>query len=95
MKLFKQDGDNDVLGAGIEGVTSGYQIGKFVALVFMAIGIVLFYILKFLLPLIIRFLAFVLPILWRLLVQGGRWAAKALAAGIATMKARFAGNPTS
>lgn len=95
MKLFKQDGDHDVLGAGIEGATAGWQIGKLVALVFMAIGIALFYVLKFVLPLVIRFLAFVVPILWRLFVQGGRWAVKALAAGIATMKARFAGNPTT
>lgn len=59
------------------------------------IGIALFYVLKFVIPLVIRFLAFVLPILWRLLGQVCRWCVSAAAAGISAMKARFAGNTSS
>jgi len=91
MSLLKQDGPDDVLGAGIQGAIEGWQIGKIVFLIIAGVCMVLFYVLKFLLPLIIRFLAFVIPILWRLLVKACRWGFKAGASAFAALKSRAAG----
>jgi hypothetical protein len=86
MSLLKQDGPDDIVGAGIQGAIAGFQIGKIAFLVIAGAGIVLFHVFKFLLPIIIRFLAFVLPILWRLLAQICRWISWAVECGIAALK---------
>jgi hypothetical protein len=94
MSLFKQDGPDDFVGAGIQGAIEGAQIGKIVFLIIAGVCMVAFVVLKFLLPIIIRLLAFVLPILWRLLVQFCRWGYQAAASGIAALKARRAAKTT-
>ena len=89
-RLLRQDGDGDFVGAGIEGAVAGFQIGKIAFLIISGMGIALFYVLKFLLPLIIRFLAFALPILWAVLVQICRWIAWVVEYGIAALKSHAA-----
>ena len=91
LDLFKaSEGCEDPLGGAIEGGIAGAKIGKFVFLLIAGLGLVLFYVLKFLLPLIIRFLAFALPILWAVLVQICRWIAWVMECGIAALKSHAA-----
>lgn len=73
MSLLRQDSPDDVVGAGIEGAIAGVQIGKFIGLCLLVVGVIAFSILKVVGPLILRFLAFILPILWRLLVELWHW----------------------
>lgn len=85
-RLLKQDGPDDFVGAGFEGAVAGFQIGKIVFLILAGVGLVLFYVLKFLLPYIIKLLAVLVPILWRLLVQICRWISWAVECGISALK---------
>ena len=87
LDLFKaSEGCEDPLGGAIEGGIAGAKIGKFVFLLIAGLGLVLFYVLKFLLPYIIKLLAVLVPILWAGLLQICRWIAWVVECGIAALK---------